>query len=143
MGSIPMFPNMTQSDLIKFYSLFNISLKNKKLFFLITLSPKFLILATFFKKLGLIKNFLILNKFSKVKILKISFFFIKSLPIVNYIRLISTSSKIYIISYASLRLLTKKTKNSLFLISTSRGLLNHNDAIKIKTGGQVCFQIAF
>ena len=143
MGSTPMFPNIASSDLIKFYSLLNMSLKNKKLFFLIPLSPKFFLLATFFKKLGLIKNFLILTNFNKKKILKISFFFIKSLPVVNYIRLITTPSKIYTISYVSLRLLTKKTKNSLFLISTSRGLLNHNDAIKIKTGGQVCFQITF
>lgn len=142
MGSTPMFPIILPTDLIKFYSLFNLSIKNKKLYFLIPFSLKFLNYSNFFKKLGLIKSFFILKN-KKIKFLKICFFFYKHLPILNYIKLISTSSKIFTISYTSLRLLSKKTKNSLFLLSTSKGLISHHDALKIKIGGKILFQITF
>jgi ribosomal protein S8 len=137
-----MFPIILPTDLIKFYSLFNLSIKNKKLYVLLPFSSKFLFYSNFFKKLGLIKSFFILTN-KKIKFLKICFFFYKNLPILNYIKLISTSSKIFTISYISLRLLSKKTKNSLFLLSTSKGLIAHRDALKIKIGGKILFQITF
>jgi ribosomal protein S8 len=49
--------------------------------------------------------------------------------------LISNQSKIFTISYHSLKLLTKKSGSSVFLISTSKGLLSNKEAINQKNGG--------
>jgi ribosomal protein S8 len=137
-----MFPIILPVDLIKFYSVFNLSLKNKKLYFLMPFSSKFFFYTSLFKKLGLIKTFFILKK-NNIKFLKICFFFYKNLPILNYIKLISNSAKNYTISYNSLRLLSKRTKNSLFLLSTTTGVISHNEALKMKIGGRILFQITF
>lgn len=71
------------------------------------------------------------------------FFFYKTLPIINFIKLISNLSKTYTISYKALNLLCKQTSNSLFVLSSNYGFISHHDALKFKIGGKIIYQITF
>jgi ribosomal protein S8 len=50
---------------------------------------------------------------------------------------LSTSSKSFYISYKALRLLSKRTGNSIFIISNSLGLTEHTTSLKQKNGGML------
>lgn len=61
---------------------------------------------------------------------------------VNYwknVKIISTQSKKYYISYKKLHLMTKYDFSTVVLLHTSQGILTSNQAIKNKIGGQVLF----
>lgn len=61
---------------------------------------------------------------------------------INYwknVKIISTQSKKYYISYKKLHLMTKYDFSTVVLLHTSQGILTNQQAIKNKIGGQVLF----
>jgi len=62
-------------------------------------------------------------------------FFYKNSTFFKKVKLISTSSKKFYISHKGLCLLKKSVGSSVYIISTDRGLLTHQDCIKANIGG--------
>lgn len=89
-------------------------------------------------KLGYINSFTIIS--SRVVCVKLSYY--KNQPAIRYLNLLSKSSnKIYL----GLSELSNKTlnlrQNGFFILSTSKGILTDVEALYLKVGGEVLFEI--
>lgn len=112
----------------------NSSKKNLK--FDILYTKKILHIIKFFKRIGLIKNFYLFRTNNLIKI-KIFIAFHKKLPLCKHMRLISTPSRFFFISYKALLLLHNRTLNSFYVLSTPHGLISHVEALKLRIGGKL------
>lgn len=112
----------------------NINKARKNLIFKINFSKRNLIFLRLLKNLNFIHKFLVIKKNNKLCIY-IYLYYFKNAWIGKNFKLISTPSKSFFISFKALRLLTKRTGNSIFIISTNLGLVTHNTAVKEKIGG--------
>ena len=126
MGSNPMFPII----LYNFYfshtvDLININTKRRSLTFYIKYVTKIHTLIKLFKKINFINNYQIVLKKNKF-FLKISPFYYKNINLTQYFKLISTPTKFYYISLKSLNLLRKRSGSSIYLLSTSKGIITHH-----------------
>jgi ribosomal protein S8 len=117
-------------------NLININKAKKNLSFLLLFSIKNYQFIQTLKKFNVIHDYKLLNK-NNFNYIKITLFFYKNKIICHNFKLVSSQSKIFTISYHSLKLLTKKSGSSIFLISTSKGLLSNKEAINQKIGGIV------
>lgn len=84
-------------------------------------------------RLGVLKNFIIHGK--QKKKITITIFFYRNSTFFSRIRLISTTSKKFYISLNAINKISKSSGSSVFLISTSAGLVTHKEALKKKIGG--------
>lgn len=115
-------------------NLININKAKKNLSFLVLFSIKNYHFVQTLKKFNVIHDYKLLKK-TDFNYIKITLFFYKNKTICYNFKLISRQSKIFTVSYQSLKLLTKKSGSSVFLISTSKGLLSNKEAINQKIGG--------
>lgn len=135
MGSNPVFPTIIFNYNISLIAnLININRLRKQLTFKVIFSKKNINIIKIFKKINLIYKFSIIS-LNNINYIKINLYYFKNKKISNYFKIISTPSKKFFISYQALRLLAKKTGKSVFLISTSRGILTHEEALQQKTSG--------
>ncbi len=72
---------------------------------------------------------------NNIKKIRLYFNFNNNNHIGKDFKIISKPSHRFFISLNSLNLLFKKTKSSVYLLSTSYGIFDHKEAIKNKTGG--------
>ena len=117
-------------------NLININKASKTLVFNINFSKHNLIFLKFFKKFSVIHKFLIVRNNNKTFI-RIYLYYYKNKPTCSNFTLLSKPSKKFYISHKAMRLLKKRSGSSIFIISTPRGVLSHQDAILKKTGGIV------
>lgn len=117
-------------------NLININKLKKNLYFFILFTVKNYQFVKTLKKFNVIHDYKLIKKNSFTYI-KITLFFYKNKVICHNFKIITRPSKVFTISYQSLTLLSKKTNSSIFLISTSKGILSHKEAILRKTGGIV------
>lgn len=86
-------------------------------------------------KHNFISNFIFLNK-NELKI-------IIEKNILNFkyknIKIYYKSSNYYFISYNKLKKYFKNDYSYLIILSTNKGIIDHNDAIKLKIGGKILF----
>ena len=135
-GSNPAFPIIPVPYEIHAYvtNHLNIAMSRKFLRIKIRFSTKIIKLIQLLHNLGVIKSFKVsrsnLNYF-----ITLSPFFYKSSTFFKQIKLISTSSKKFYISYRGLSLVAKSTGHSIYILSTSRGLLTHVECLRLKIGG--------
>lgn len=113
----------------------NILTSSKQRWALIVFNKKLLRLLILFKRLGFINSSLIVSK--KNKRLKLTPFLYKNSTFFKGVRLISTPSKAFIIKLKSLRLLNQSLRESLLILETSRGILTHKEALKLRVGGRL------
>lgn len=90
-------------------------------------------------KVGLIHRFYI-NNFSKS--IYITLFYYNYIPFFKSFRILSTSTKVYNISYKALKLMSLSIGTSTLIISSSKGLITHQNALKYKIGGKLLFLIS-
>jgi ribosomal protein S8 len=88
------------------------------------------------KKLNLINKMLIFKKHS-ITYIKIYIYFFKTITIGSNFKIMSTPTKSFFISLKALKLLSKRTGNSIFLISNSYALADHFVTLKQKNGGML------
>ncbi len=137
MGSNPVFPIININYNLSFISnLITINRLRKILSFKIIFSKQNLNIIKFFKKINLIYKYTIIKNKNK-NYIRINLYFFKNNKIAPAFKIISKPSKKFFISLNSLRLLDKKTGRSLFLISSSKGLLTQKTALKYKTSGYI------
>lgn len=109
--------------------------KNKKLIFKIQINKKSIRLLSLFKKHSLISSFCLLkNKQNKVFVL-ISPSYNKLLQINFFFKFFFLTNHRLQISLKALKLLKKRTGNSVYIISTSFGILDHFQAIEKSKSG--------
>jgi ribosomal protein S8 len=113
----------------------NLALTKKLHSTTIVYSRRTLNIVNILYRVGVIHRFFILNKPNSVKRIRFTVFFYKSQPFFKSIRLVSSSSKKYTLTLKSLILLKRSLKSSILILSTSKGILTHNEAIKHKIGG--------
>lgn len=117
-------------------NLININKLRKNLYFFLLFTVKNYQFVKILKKFNVIHDFRLIKK-NKFVYIKITLFFYKNNIVCYNFKIITRPSKIFNISYNSLVLLSKKTNSSIFLISTSKGILSHKEAILQKKGGMV------
>lgn len=86
------------------------------------------------RSLNIIHNLLIV-KYPHTTHIRIFIYYFKSKRIGAGFKVISTPAKLFHVSLKALNLLDKRIGDSLFLVSTTRGVLTHQDAIKFRIGG--------
>lgn len=89
------------------------------------------------KKIGLLNSYLLnggSNKFSKVKI---SPFFYRNSAFFKNIRLVTTPSKCFNIRLRTLQIVCKSLGESIIILETSRGILTHKEALKLRVSGKI------
>lgn len=90
-------------------------------------------------KIGLIHRFYIANK---NKSIYVTLFYYNYIPFFKSFKLISTPTKIYNISYKALKLMSLSIGTSTLILSTSKGLITHQKALKFKIGGRLLFIVS-
>lgn len=91
-------------------------------------------------KLGLVDNIWVLYK-GKNRFIRYSFLFYKNRPFFHKIKNVSTSTKKYFISLHSLRIMTRYTKSTIIILSTSKGIMTHLNALRFGLGGIILYTI--
>ena len=90
---------------------------------------------------GVISNFYVNNNLNCKENTTIIFslFFYKNVPFFSKLTLISTASKLFYISYKTLKLSTLVFKNSIMILSTKHGLLNTKESLMLREGGEILY----
>lgn len=112
----------------------NITLARKLLKTTIIYTKKTIRLINVLHRIGVLKNYLVIRK-GKSRFIRFTIFFYKNTTYYHNIRLISTPSKRFFISLKALSKLKYATKNSIYILSTSKGVITHDEAIEKKIGG--------
>jgi ribosomal protein S8 len=95
-----------------------------------------------FKELGILNSYFIYPSHSIKTFVKIAPFFYKNSTFFKGIRLISTPSKLFLIKLSALNIIKKSLGSTVLLLSTSRGLITHIEALKHGIGGIALFLIS-
>jgi ribosomal protein S8 len=119
----------------------NLSLSKKMLINTIILNKKTLPLVKMLHQLGCVHQYNIIQKFDKygkkLFFIKFSAFFYKNTSFFKGLRLVSTGSKKFNVTLKALHILNKLLKSSTLILSTSKGLMTHKEALKYKIGGLI------
>ena len=118
-------------------SVINIRALQKSLRLEIVYTKAILNFLKFFQKNGVINSYALFLGPKNQLFIKIYLVYYKKLPLSSNCKIITKPSKQYFISYKALMLLSKRTFDSVYLISTDLGLLSHHDAIRNRRGGVV------
>lgn len=102
---------------------------------IIRYNKKILPLLNIFYKIGLINSFIFVNK-SKT-LVKISPFIYKKTTFFKGVRLISTSSKVFTLKFNALKILNISLGETVLILETSKGLLTHKEALRLRIGGRI------
>lgn len=122
----------------------NLAMSRKKLSIKIKYTKKNLELVKVLHKIGYLNNFSVSttrdidslrSKQSLYIYMSPSFF--KNTPFFKSLRLVSTPSKKHFTTLKALSTINKTLKSSVLIISTSNGLIDHKEAMRIKTGGTI------
>ena len=71
------------------------------------------------------------------KLLKISPFIYKKSPFYKIVKLVSTPSKIFTIKLDTLRVIQISIGQAVMILETTKGLLTHREALKLKISGRI------
>lgn len=135
MGSSPVFPTIIYNFSLSYViNLININKAHKVLFFDLFFTKKTFIYIKLLHRLNYIFNYKLLKK-NSTPFIRIYVYYWNNNPVGYQFKLISKPSHSFFVSLKSLTLLSKRTGSSIFLISSSQGLLTHYEAIQKKTGG--------
>jgi ribosomal protein S8 len=93
---------------------------------------------------GVISNFYVHSSFrnKNKKLITFSVSFFKNKTFFSKIKLLSTNTKNFYINIRTLPLLKKIFKNSIIIISTSKGVISLQDSINLGVGGKLLYIIS-
>lgn len=135
MGSNPMFPNILYNYSVSYViNQINIASSHKKLSIKLVYTKKTLNIIKILKKNNFIHNFLVLKDKNSWCIKAYPFYF-KNLKIIKSFKLVTKPSRTFFISLRAIHLLSKRSGSAVYLISTSRGVMNHLEALEKKISG--------
>ena len=140
MGSSPAFPITPYNAYSYVVNHFNLVNSKKQVKKTIILTKKTLRLVKVLHSQGVINHFLIHKNVSLgVPAYYITFspLFYKSIPFFRSVRLVTTPSRKHTVSLSALRLVVPSVRSSVILLSTSRGIIPHTEALALKIGGLI------
>jgi len=88
---------------------------------------------------GVITNFLIVKSLHSRIYIKFSIKYYNNLAFFRKLTTVSTSSKIFFVSYRTLKLSVQVFKTSIIILSTPYGLLTLAEALSKRTGGIIVY----
>jgi ribosomal protein S8 len=110
----------------------------------VLLSKKSLRIMKLLYNIGFIKHYYIFNKLNGSRLIgyiKFSCFYFNKKPFYKSLKIVSTPSKRFTISYKSLRLFNRSSRSSILILSTDRGLITDKEAISLGLGGLIVFAV--
>lgn len=136
-GSNPVFPIVLYNHHLTYViNSININVLHKNLIFKIVFTKKNLIFIKILRKLNFINKFVIV-RFGDSMFIRIYAYYYKTKQVGKGFKIMSCPSKFFFISFKALRLLDKRTGSSIFVISTSKGVITHKEALQKKIGGML------
>ena len=142
-GSNPVFPNIQYNSFAYVINHLNIAATRKKPKIKILITRKTLALINTLYRGGCVQRFLLATecvKGRRVRLAYVSTPFYKQTPYFKSVRLVSTPSKRHTISLKSLRTVAASIRSSIIILSTPYGIVNHSEALRLRTGGLIlCF----
>jgi ribosomal protein S8 len=90
---------------------------------------------------GVVNNFFLVNN-KGLKRIRFSVFFYKNISFFHKVKHVSTPSKKFYITIKGLKTLTTSLKATTVILSTSKGLLTHREALRAKVGGIILFIVS-
>ena len=114
----------------------NIAIARKKLKIKFKHTKKALEITHLLYQIGYVSHYQLIHEHKQTWIY-ISITYYKNTPFYKSLRLVSTPSRRHFISLKALRTVQNSIKSSIVLLSTSKGLLTHTEAIKLNTGGLI------
>ncbi len=109
---------------------------NKKIYLITLYTKRVFFLLIFLKKIKYINFFYIFKKNNRI-LVKIYPFYYKSSATNHFLKVVSKPSKSFFISLKALHLIKKRTDRFNLLLSTSKGLMTHSEAINRKVSGHI------
>ena len=120
------------------FNLINLSILHKKIYVDVFFTNRILNLLVVLQKFKFVNNFFIFKNKKKNKIfIRIYFFYYKNASPNKLGKLILKPSHMVPISLKAINLLSKRSGSTIFLISTSSGIITHFEALKKKKSGYI------
>lgn len=118
----------------------NLNIAKKNLRFTIICNKTTLSILNLLKTSGLILNYYLIIKNNQTSAVVYIYFYKKTLLFRNF-KIISTASRSFFITRKVLFLIEKRTLNSIFVLSTPKGIISHKKALQEGIGGKLLFLI--
>jgi len=94
-----------------------------------------------FKKLGLLNSYFVYSSSNKFSVVKVSPFFYRKTAFFKKVKLVTTPSKKFFVKISTLRIISKSIGTAIIILETSKGLLTHQEALKLGLSGIILFII--
>jgi ribosomal protein S8 len=135
MGSSPMFPIITTNYTFSYaINAVNLAASHRDLKYKILCTRKVLRFIKIFRHINYITRFAIIKQNNQLYVAISPFYFRGQKPFKSF-RLVSKPSRAYYVSLEALRLLNKRSGGTIYLISTSHGIVTSLEAVKKKISG--------
>ena len=134
-GSSPSFPSIKYNAYAYLVNHINILTLTKYRWAIIKITKKSFRLLLVLRKCGVLNSSILVSK-SK-SLIKISPFVYKKSSFFKGIKLISTPSKSFTIKLKALHIIQKSLGGSLLLLETSKGIITHKEALRLKISGRL------
>jgi ribosomal protein S8 len=89
------------------------------------------------KKIGLLNSYLLNGNVMGLRKVKVSPFFYKNSAFFKNIKLVTTPAKRFNIKLKTLQIVCKSLGESIIILETSKGILTHKEALKLRISGKV------
>ena len=89
------------------------------------------------KKIGLLNSYLLNGNARGIYRVKVSPFFYKNSAFFKNVKLVTTPSKRFNIRLRTLQIVCKSLGESIIVLETSKGILTHKEALKLRISGKV------
>ena len=126
---------MYQSPYAYLIAHLNLALKNDKRIHRILCTKKTLKLMRVLRQEGCVTYLIPRTGSVTKKYMLFTPYFYKQTTFFKCIRLISTISKKFTVTLKALIIINRSLKSSILLIETSKGILTHKDALRLRVGG--------
>jgi len=113
----------------------NLAFKSKKRISVIICTKKILRLLKALRKEGCVSYLLLGSRNPHRRRLVFSLYYYRHTTFFKHIQLLSTISKKFTVSLKALTILDRALKQTVLLLETSSGIINHKEALRRRTGG--------
>ena len=119
----------------------NFAIVSKRRWILFKGTKKIVTILALLKKLGVVQSYLVTRSNRFFLTVKLSPFFYKNSSFFRCIRLVSTTSKRFNLKLRTLQILEKSLGETIVVLETSKGIISHKEALKLKLGGKILLVI--
>lgn len=141
-GFEPRVSNMYYNPVSLISNHVNLALSKKSFKNKVVLTKANLKLLKLLRSVGCVNNLSVLSSHGNHNFITFSVFLYRNSTFFYKVRPVSTSSKKFFLSYRALKMISTNLKSTLIILSTSKGLISHKEALYLKIGGLILFVIS-